>query len=179
LLLKAKNDEQFLVRSLVAMGLGHNQTQESFDTLLNMLKLDPDSNVRAEASNSLSLFGEVSIPHLQEAFIQDDAWLVRLSILAALMELNCPEVLFDICACGIQAENINVQEYCLDCLASLVQSNKEEEALHLLLSMVNDPSWSIRLRVATSLKAFAQNSAQEALNQLRKDDDYRVVAAAL
>lgn len=101
LLLKAKEDQQFLVRSLVAMGLGRQKTAESFATLLEMLKFDGDANVRAEASNSLSLFGKVSIPYLQQAFHQDKSWLVRLSILGAMMELNCPNELLDICICGI------------------------------------------------------------------------------
>jgi HEAT repeat protein len=179
LLLKARHDEQFLVRSLAAMGLGKNQTAESFDVLLQMLKFDQDSHVRAEASNSLSLFGENSIPYLQEAFIQDDAWLVRLSILGALMEFNCPEVIFAVCDCGIKADNASVQEYSIDCLASLVETKKEEEALNLLLSMVDNPSWFIRLRVAKSLKTFSQNSAKDALSKLQNDDDERVVSAVL
>ena len=179
LLLKVKKDEQFLVRSFVAMGLGKKKSAESFASLLEMLKLDRDTNVRAEASNSLSLFGDIAIPHLQQAFHQDDAWLVRLSILAALMELNCPDELFDVCICGLKGDDDGVKENSLSCLASLANTSKEKEALALLLSMVNDASWRIRLRVAQSLTYFTHASAQDALNQLKKDQDERVVEAAL
>ncbi len=179
LLLKVSKDEKFLVRSFVAMGLGKNKTAESFATLLEMVKLDRDTNVRAEACNSLSLFGEVSIPHLQQAFYQDDNWLVRLSILAVLTEFNCPEELFDICVCGIKGDDNGVQENSLSCLASLVNTSKEKEALALLLSMKDNTSWRIRLRVAQSLTKFNHSSAKDALSQLTTDEDYRVVAVAL
>ena len=179
LLLRVKKDEQFLVRSFVAMGLGKNKTAESFASLLEMLKFDRDTNVRAEASNSLSLFGEVSIPHLQQAFHQDDSWLVRLSILSALKDLNCHDELFDICVCGIDGDDHSVRENCLSSLELFVNTPKEKKALALLLSMINDDSWRIRMRVAKSLTKFSLNSAKEALSQLRKDEDYRVVAAAL
>ena len=179
LLLKTKQDKQFLVRSFVAMALGKKKTADSFATLLEMLKFDRDPNVKAEACNSISLFGEISIPHLQQAFHQDDSWLVRLSILGALMELNCPDELLDVCICGIKGDDDSVTENCITCLASLINTSKEEEALIILLAMINNPSWRIRMRVAQSLTKFSQASAKDALNQLKEDEDYRVVAAAL
>ncbi|HIK37504.1 MAG: HEAT repeat domain-containing protein [Geminocystis sp.] len=179
LLLKAKEDEQFLVRSLVAMGLGRQKTAESFATLLEMLKFDRDTNVRAEASNSLSLFGEVSIPHLQQAFHQDDSWLVRLSILGAMMELNCPNELLDVCICGIRGDDYTVKETCVSCLGALAGTEKEEEALQQLLQLVDDESWRIRAKVAIALSRYNNPRATEALNKLKQDSDHRVVAAAL
>ncbi len=179
LLMKVRKDEKFLVRSFVAMGLGANKTADSFAALLEMLKLDRDTNVRAEASNSLSLFGEVAVPHLQQAFHQDDNWLVRLSILGALMDLNCPEELFDVCVCGIKGDDHGVQENSISCLASLVDTNREKEALALILMMADNPSWRIRLKVAQSLRAFSHSSAKEALTKFTQDEDYRVVAVAL
>jgi HEAT repeat protein len=179
LLLKVKKDDKFLVRSFVARELGNQKTAESFATLLEMMKLDRDTNVRAEASNSLSLFGEISIPHLQQAFLQDEAWLVRLSILAVLTELNCPEILLEVCNCGLQAEDLSVKENTLSCLASLVNSNQHQEALELLLTMINDDSWRIRSKVAQSLTKFPDEIAKEALNRLKKDSDHRVVATIL
>lgn len=171
LLLKSKKDEKFLVRSFVAMGLGKNKTAESFAALLEMMKLDRDTNVRAEASNSLSFFGEISIPHLQQAFYQDSAWLVRLSILAALMELNCPNELFDVCLCGLEGEDESVRENSISCLASFANTNKEKEALELLLSMVNHKSWRIRSRVVQAVANFDNPSATQAFEQLKQDPD--------
>ncbi len=40
------------------MGLGHQQSSESFQAFLELLNSDPDPNVRAEAANSLSKYGQ-------------------------------------------------------------------------------------------------------------------------
>jgi HEAT repeat protein len=91
-LLKAKiNDSAFIVRSFVAMGLGKKQNPDGFVALLEMMNFDRDPNVRAEAANSLSLFGKIAASHLVVRFEQDEHWLVRRSIIAALIELDCFE----------------------------------------------------------------------------------------
>ena len=48
-----------------------------------------------------------------------------------------------------------------------------------LLGFVSAKSWNIRLRAAQGLKKFDYPQAKEALNYLRKDENYRVVATAL
>jgi HEAT repeat protein len=179
-LLKEKiNDKEFLVRSFVAMGLGKKRNAESFAALLQMMKLDRDPNVRAEAANSLSLFGTVSVPHLVLMFEQDDHWLVRRSILAALAEFDCLEELLEICICGLHGEDQTVREACIDCLARFANTPKQEEALAQLLALVTDEWWRTRMRVARALGKFNTTQAQEALNQLRQDEDHRVVGAVL
>jgi HEAT repeat protein len=179
LLISLKKDSQFLVRSFVAMRLGKKKTAESMVALLEMLKFDQDTNVRAEACNSLSLFGDVSIPHLQQAFHQDDNWLVRLSILAAFMDLNCYDELFDICLCGMAGDDDAVRETSIGGLGQLANTFKEKEALNQLLTMVNHPSWRVRVKVAKALNRFSDSKAQEALNLLKNDEDHRVVGAVL
>jgi HEAT repeat protein len=54
------NDPEFLVRTFVARGLGSHHSSESFAAQLQMIKLDNTPNVRAEAVNSLPLFGKVA-----------------------------------------------------------------------------------------------------------------------
>lgn len=179
LLISLKKDSQFLVRSFVAMRLGKKKTAESMVALLEMLKFDQDTNVRAEACNSLSFFGDVSIPHLQQAFHQDDNWLVRLSILAAFMDLNCHDELFDICLCGIAGDDDTVRETSISALGQLAGTFKEKEALNQLLTMMNNPSWRVRVKVAKALNRFSDSQAQEALNLLKKDENHQVVAAVL
>lgn len=179
LLISLKKDSQFLVRSFVAMRLGKKKTAESMVALLEMLKFDQDTNVRAEACNSLSFFGDVSIPHLQQAFHQDDNWLVRLSILAAFMDLNCYDELFDICLCGIAGDDDTVRETSISGLGQLAGTFKENDALNQLLTMVNHPSWRVRVKVAKALNQFSDSQAQEALNSLKKDENHQVVAAVL
>lgn len=179
LLLSKIKDREFLVRSFVAMGLGKKQTAESFAALLELMKFDRDPNVRAEAANSLSLFGTVSASHLVLLFHQDEHWLVRRSILAALFEMNCPEELFEVCACGIEGEDLTVRETSIDGFGFLADSEKKDAALEQLLKQVKANWWRLRVRVARALGHFDRQEATDALIQLRQDEDHRVVGAAL
>jgi HEAT repeat protein len=179
-LLKSKmKDKEFLVRSFVAMGFGKKQNAESFAALLELVKFDRDPNVRAEAANSLSLFGKVSASHLVLIFDRDDHWLVRRSILGALVELDCPEEMFEVCIIGLSGEDLTVRESSIDCLGYLASTQKRDAALAQLLRLVNDESWRIRMKVAKALTRFDESEAKEALLQLRQDPDHRVVGATL
>ncbi|MEH2468459.1 HEAT repeat domain-containing protein [Nostoc sp.] len=179
LLTSKLHDSEFLVRSFVARGLGNQQSAESFAALMQIMKFDDTPNVRAEAANSLSLFGRVAVSHLVLAFYQDDHWLVKRSILAAIAEMDCPEELFDICVQGLKDEDFTVQESSVDGLGLLADSSQQTAALSQILTLVNDQSWRMRVRVSYALKRFDQPQAKAALNQLRQDEDHRVVGAAL
>ncbi len=179
LLLSQIKAQDFFIRSLVAMGLGKKRTEESFAALLQMMKFDRDPNVRAEAANSLSMFGSLTVPHLVAAFYQDDSWLVRRSILAALMEFNCPDELFEVCCCGVNGDDLSVQEASVEGLGLLSKTTKQEEALSQLLLKVKDPSWRIRAKVARALSYFSSPQARAALQELKQDEDYRVVSSVL
>jgi HEAT repeat protein len=179
LLVGKLHDPEFLVRSFVAMGLGKQQTPESFAALLEMMKFDNTPNVRAEAANSLSLFGTVAASHLVCAFHQDDHWLVRRSILAALVEMNCPLELFEVCDRALSDEEPTVQESAVDALGSLTGTIQHSPALELLLTLVRVKSPRLRIRVAYALKHFNEPQAKQALAQLRQDEDSQVVGAAL
>ena len=179
LLVASMNDDEFMVRSFVAMGLRRTQNDESFARLLEMMKGDRDPNVRAEAANSLSYYGEVSIPHLLSMFKEDDHWLVRRSILAAFADLDTPAQLLEVARIGIAGDDLSVIDSSIDCLGILSGTEMEEQALSELLTLVDRESWRIRWRVAKALGQFDEPSAQEALELLKKDPDYRVVAAVL
>ncbi|MEH1824221.1 MAG: HEAT repeat domain-containing protein [Nostoc sp.] len=179
LLTSKLHDSEFLVRSFVARGLGNQQSAESFAALMQIMKFDDTPNVRAEAANSLSLFGRVAVSHLVLAFYQDDHWLVRRSILAAIAEMDCPEELFDICIQGLKDEDFTAQESSVDALGLLANSSQHTAALSQILSLVNAESWRMRVRVSYALKRFDEPEAKAALNQLRQDEDHRVVGAAL
>ena len=179
LLISNMDDSEFLVRSFVAMGLGRKQNAESFARLLEMMKLDRDPNVRAEASNSLSYYGEVAASHLLLMFERDDHWLVRRSILAALAELNCPAELLEVALLGVAGDDLSVRSSSIECLGTLADTEKQAPALAKLLSLVDDESWRIRLSVAKALGRFNAPKAQEALDRLKQDPDHRVVGAVL
>lgn len=179
-LLKTKiNDSAFIVRSFVAMGLGKKQTPDAFIALLEMMNFDRDPNVRAEAANSLSQFGKLAAAHLVFMFERDKHWLVRRSIIAALIELDCFEELFEVCISGLHGEDQTVKESSIDCLACFFGTPKQDEAVAQLLPLVKDEYWLTRMRVARTLSKFNCPQAKAALHQLRKDENYRVVAAAL
>ena len=179
LLIAQMKDSEFLVRSFVAMGLGKKQNAESFSRLLEMMKFDRDPNVRAESANSLSLYGEVAASHLLLMFEKDDNWLVRRSILAALAELNCPLELFESALMGLEGDDQSVMESSIECLSLLSSSSKQASALAKLLSLAENESWRVRLRVAKALGKFSDAESRKALEKLKLDADHRVVGAAL
>jgi HEAT repeat protein len=173
------DDPEFLVRTFVARELGRQKTSESFAALLRMIKLDNTPNVRAEAANSLSLFGTMSASHLVQTFFSDEHWLVRRSILAALVEMECPEEVLEVCSRGLQGVDAAVQEASVDALGALVNSRQADVALAQLLDLKDSHLQYIRARVAYALKPFDVPAAKLALADLRKDSDHRVVGAAM
>ena len=179
LLIGKKNDSEFLVRSFVAMGLGKKQSAESFACLLETIKCDRDPNVRAEAANSLSYYGEVAVSHLRLMFEQDDNWLVRNSILAAMAKLNCPQELLEVALLGLEGEDYSVRETAIGCLGILCDGEYQTIAMEKLLSLIENSAWRIRLRATQSLAQFDDPTAKKALRALKQDPDHRVVAAAL
>ncbi|MGD1908558.1 MAG: HEAT repeat domain-containing protein [Leptolyngbyaceae cyanobacterium] len=179
LFIKHLRDEEFLVRSFVARELGHHLTDDAFAALLQIIKLDGNPNVRAEAANSLSLFGPVSAAHLVQMFVQDDHWLVRRSILAALTEMHCSEELYEVCTEGLNGDDPAVREAAVDALAVLSGSSKHVQALEQLLVLAQSPFERIRIHVAHACRHFDDDAAKAALNQLRQDPDHRVVGAAI
>ncbi|MGQ4650539.1 HEAT repeat domain-containing protein [Lyngbya aestuarii] len=179
LLLTKLQDPEFLIRSFAATGLGKKQNPESFAALLNLVKSDRDPNVRAEAANSLSLYGEVAVSHLVTVFRQDDHWLVRGSIIAALVEMQFPEALFEVCVCAVAGEDPTVRSAGIDGFGLLANSLKKSQALEQLLMLKNDEQWSIRLDVVRAIKKFEDPQAKAALSDLMQDEDHRVVAAVL
>ena len=179
ILIASLKDKEFLVRSFVARGLGQQQTAASFAALLEMTKFDDTPNVRAEAANSLSLFGKISISHLVSTFCQDDHWLVRRSILAALEELDCPDELIEVCTEGLAGDDLTIQEAAIDTLGTLANSSHHAAVLTLLLTHTQAESSRLRARVAHALQKFDEPQAQEALLELRQDPAHQVVAATL
>ncbi len=87
LLLLGLEQTTFVIRSLACAGLGVKRSEAGWQALVNALRHDEDANVRAEAANALASYGvERAWPLLREAFVADDQWLVRCSILSALAE---------------------------------------------------------------------------------------------
>jgi HEAT repeat protein len=177
ILIRTLHDPEFLVRTFVARGLGKHQSAEAFAALLEMLKWDNTPSVRAEAANSLSLFGRTSVSQLVLAFERDSHWLVRRSILAALMDMDCPQELLEVCTQAQQGDDLAVRESAIDALLTLVDTDQWAIALSQLKLMAGDDSPRIRMRVAQVLRPLNDPTAHTILNGLRQDPDLKVVAA--
>lgn len=179
LLLDHTKDSEFLVRSFVAMGLGRKRSPEGFTALLEMIQSDGDPNVRSEAANSLSYYGGSAISHLRKMYEEDNHWLVRRSIIAAIADLDAPQELLEICAIGLSGDDEPVMESCISCLGMFSNTEQQESALNLLLPLTEDESWRIRLQVAKALGQYETEKAIAALNKLKTDENHRVVGAVL
>jgi HEAT repeat protein len=179
LLTSKRNDPEFLVRTFVCMGLGKQQTAESYAALLEILKLDNTPNVRAEAANSLSLFGKCAAAQLVMTFFKDDHWLVRRSILAALLDLDCQHEVVEVCQEALKGDDVAVREAAISALGDLTAPAAQTAALSLLLPLVEAEFDRTRQQVAYALKKFDTPVSKAALQQLRQDSNHRVVAAAL
>lgn len=159
LLLIGLQQTAFAIRSLCCAGLGYKRSEQGRQALVKVLKDDPDANVRAEAANALAYYGVVEAwPLLRQTFADDDHWLVRCSILAAL------------------AEDPTMQSAWLLDLAELALADTDgtvrvggAELLGRLLGLAPVPA---------SAAAVAEQ-ARERLRSLTKDPDHLVVAAAL
>ncbi len=179
-MLKAKlDDPEFLVRSFVSRAFGIQQTPDSFAALLQIMKFDNTPNVLAETANSLSLFGRCAASHLVLTFFQDDRWLVRRSILAVLVDMECESELFEVCMQALAGEDMTTQEAAVDALGTLAGTNQEQAALSQLLMLANSEYERMRQHVASALQHFDDPQAKEILSQLRQDSNHRVVATAL
>lgn len=172
------NDPEVLVRSFVAAGLGRKQSETAFEALIEMLG-DGDANIRAEAASSLTFYGDRSLPYLQRLFREDSAWLVRQSILAAVMEMSQPSLLCELCEIALKDDNLLVRETAVDALGTLAKTHESDRALEQLLALADCDTWQLRARVAYALRKFDDPRAEETLARLRQDDDHRVIATLL
>jgi HEAT repeat protein len=179
LLVQLHADREMMIRSFVAMGLGYKRNDIAFGTLTAMLKVETDNNVRAEVVSALIKYGHQAIPLVVPAFYHHPDWLMRMSILLALTEMDSPQELFQLCLAGFVDPNETVCETAVQCLGYLANSAVAEDALLHLLAFALSDRWEIRKQSALSLFHFTDARAAEALIQLRQDADYRVVAAVM
>ncbi|WP_338429282.1 HEAT repeat domain-containing protein [Synechococcus elongatus] len=172
-------DNEFVVRSLAAMALGHKRTPDSFALLQTLLHDDADANVRAEAANAIASFGEAAIADLTQAFHTDQHWLVRLSILSVLQGLNQSQMLFDLSVLALNDADLSVREAAIDLLATFADTPMQTFALDKLVPLLRSEYWQLRAHLARALHCFDHHQAREALQTLRQDDNHHVVAAVL
>lgn len=172
-------DKEFIVRSFVAMGLGYKQTEEGYQSLIDLIENEKDPNVKAEAANSLSKYGEKSVPHLIKLFETESHWLVRQSIFAAIEGMDTPEITLQLSRWGLQGNDLVVKLVSVGNLAKLCGTEYENEAVDLLFDLSAHKKVQMRIKAAKTLALFDHPKAKTALAELQYDQDHRVVAATL
>lgn len=173
------SEPELIIRSLAAMGLGHKRTPEGFAVLVNVLQHERDANVRSEAANSLSKYGEQAVPYLMTMSEQDDHWLTQLSILSSMTEFDCPDELYTLCIRALEHTDPVVQCCGLEHLGYLQGTIRHQDAMETLLVWAESENWLCRKQTALTLRLFKELFVKKALMRLRQDEDYRVVAATL
>ena len=150
LLLLGLEQDDMILRQLSCSGLGHKPTAAGWEPLVQTLKYDSEVAVRAEAANALVSHGlERAWPLLLDAFVSEDEWLIRCSILSAVAEHPeiAPEQLLQLARLAVAESDGTVRVGGTEILARLVREGSSE--------------------------------AREVLQGLQQDSDHRVVAAAL
>lgn len=179
LLIEHRQDEAFLVRSFVAMGLGRKRNEAAYLALTEMLSAESDHNVQAEIANSLGLYGHKATSTLVELFHENKNWLVRRSILAIMPDMECPQQLLEIALEALQDPDETIAQAGISTLGMLGKTPQAEQALAALLPITASENWRSRMYLAYALKPFEAESAKKALGELRQDPHHKVVAAAL
>lgn len=154
LLLLGLEQTTFVIRSLACAGLGVKRSEVGWAALEQAMRQDEDANVRAEAANALASYGvERAWPLLRDAFVADDQWLVRCSILSALAEqAEMPAAwLLELARLAVADGDGTVRAGGAEILVRLVRDGRGPEAAE----------------------------AREGLAALQGDGDHRVTAVAL
>ena len=172
-------DNDFALRRLGVMGLGNHLTNKSFEILQDFLQHEQDANVVAEAANSLFEFGDRAIAPLKELFVKSDNWLVRQTVISILTDCGCPEILLEVAQLALKDDDQTTKEMGILALSQLLNTNLQQQVLAIFAVLAKDKYWRTRWRTAIALTASEDLQAKNLLVQLRQDDNYRVVAAAL
>ena len=179
ILKKVAAEQDFGLRCIAMMGFRNHLTDESFEYLKTVLETEQDHSVLAEAANSIFDFGQRAIALLLDLFDRCDYWIVRHTVVSVLVESDDPDVMLTIAKKAIQDENPMTKETGILALSRLLNTPLKDEAFDLFTELATDEEWRTRWRTAIALSASREPRAKELLAQLQKDDDYRVVAAAL
>lgn len=184
LLLARKDDKEFMIRSFVAMGLGHKQSEEAFNALIEIVRGDKDANVRSEAANSLGKYGAIAIPILIEAFNDNEHWLMRLSLFPIFEEMAneqqlTPDCFYELCRTALHDKDVMVKAAGLAGLRQFAGTSFEDQALGALEKFVTAKRWYLRRQTAITLRDFRAAKSEALIAQLRCDEDHRVVAGTL
>lgn len=177
---KLAREENFGLRRLAVMGLGNHVCENSFQILQKIIREEQDSNVLAEAANSIFEFGDKAVPILQELFEKSDNWLTRQTIISLFAETTYYETSLTLATASIQDNEVQtVKETAILVLGQLLKSPLKDQALQILAELASSEDWRTRWRTAIALQNTQDLGAKKIIAKLQQDEHYRVVAAAL
>lgn len=172
-------DNDFTLRRLAVMGLGNHCTEESFQILKQLLEIEQDSNVLAEAANSIFEFGDRAFEPLQQLFTDSDNWLVRQTVISILVDSDNPDILLKVANQALSDRDQTTKETGILALSRLLNTPLKQQAFNIFNTLAEDSYWRTRWRTALALTASQDVQAKKLLAKLQQDEHYRVVAAAL
>ncbi len=166
-------------RRLAVMGFGNHRSPESFASLADLLEHEPDSNVQAEAANSIFDFGAAAMPLLEDLFNRSNDWLVKQTIVSLMIEANDPATLHRIITKALTDDVQTVKEAAILAFPQLWGTAFEAAALAQVQHLTTDSLWRNRWRATIALQKCTDPQAHELLLKMQQDEHFRVVAAAL
>jgi HEAT repeat protein len=179
MLQQLSQDADVGLRRMAVMGFGNHRSPESFAALRHLLDHEPDSNVQAEAANSIFDFGPAAIPLLEDLFNRSPDWLVKQTIVSLMIESNDPATLHRIITKALTDDVQTVKEAAILAFPQLWGTEFETVALNQVQQLTTDSLWRNRWRATIALQKCTDPQAYELLLKMQKDEHFRVVAAAL
>lgn len=154
--------------------LGEQDRETALHRLREVLKTDPEPDVKAAAADALgALKFKEAYDDLAEAYHLTQEWLLQFSIIAALGELGDARS-FELLQEAIQSDNPLIKTAAIGSFGEL----GDPRAVEILAPFMNDPDWQVRMRLAQALGHLGGEKARELLEQLANDEAEQVVHEA-
>jgi HEAT repeat protein len=174
LIKKVLDDENLQVRSMAVFALGLKPTEECYPILTQLLEMDPDYGIRADAAGALGYLEDGrAVEPLLRAFYEDTDWLVRFSAAVALgnlKDLRARDALVQ----ALDSEEVVLHQAAIAALGEI----KAVDAVDQMLRFVQSEDWLVRQRLAEALGNLLTEKSIAALKYLEKDSHPHVAHAA-
>lgn len=154
--------------------LGSQNLTKSLEILRGCLLHDPEADVQAAAADAIGgLKLKSAFEDLQRVYHNTSEWLVKMSIVAALGELDEPRA-FELLQDALKDDNALIQTVAISALGEL----GNPDAVALLVPYATDEDWQVRYRVVQALNRLGGTQAEETLKQLSQDSMPQVAEEA-
>lgn len=142
--------------------------------LLQMLKEDPEFDVRAAAAAALGDLKQPQVlPELLTAYHAETEWLAQFSIIAALGELGNPDA-YETLATALRGGNELIRTAAAAALGDLA----DPRAIPVLETCLDHEDWQMRYRVTLALARIGGEGTRHGLTQLALDPIEQVATQA-